>query len=471
MTARILVVDDVPANVKLLETKLAAEYFDVLTASDGLSALEVAEDQLPDIILLDIMMPGMDGFEVCQRLKDSTKTRHIPVVMVTALSEVPDRVRGLESGADDFLSKPVNDIALFARVRSLLRLKMMTDELRLRQETSGDLGVFESDLEDDDDPQDARVLIVENNEMMADRLARYLGESGCVTDHAATTTEGQVLGRDGNYDLVIVNLQVGGEDGLRFCSHYRSNEQTRHVPILLLLDDLDLPQLAKGLDIGVTDYLIKPVDRGELLARVRTQIRRHRYHHRLRLNLQQSVNMAFTDPLTGVYNRRYMSAHLDRKIMEIATAEKPVSVILFDIDHFKAINDTHGHGAGDQVLKQLAARVSNNLRSFDLVARYGGEEFVVIMPDTNAEIALRVADRLRNHVAREAFKVEGLDTPLEVTVSMGVTTAMEPDETADIILERADRALYQARSDGRNRAISAELGGPNETTGPLVSTG
>ena len=471
MTARILVVDDIPANVKLLETKLAAEYFDVLTARDGPEALSIAEDQLPDIILLDIMMPGMDGFEVCQRLKDSPKTRHIPVVMVTALSEVPDRVRGLEAGADDFLSKPVNDIALFARVRSLLRLKMMTDELRLRQETSGDLGVFEADHADDDNPRDARVLIVENNETMADRLARYLGESGCKTDRAATTTEGQVLGRAGNYDLAIVNLHVGGEDGLRFCSHYRSNEQTRHVPILLLLDDLDLPQLAKGLDIGVTDYLVKPVDRGELLARVRTQIRRHRYHHRLRLNLQESVNMAFTDPLTGVYNRRYMAAHLDRKIMEIATAEKPVSVILFDIDHFKAINDTYGHGAGDQVLKQLAARVSNNLRSFDLVARYGGEEFVVIMPDTDAEIALRVADRLRARVADEAFRVEPLEVLLEVTISMGVTTALDTEETADALLERADRALYQAKNDGRNRAVSAELGGPRESEGALISIG
>ena len=181
--------------------------------------------------------------------------------------------------------------------------------------------------------------------------------------------------------------------------------------------------------------------------------------------------MAFTDPLTGVYNRRYMSAHLDRKIMEIATAEKPVSVILFDIDHFKAINDTYGHGPGDQVLKQLAARVSNNLRSFDLVARYGGEEFVVIMPDTNAEIALRVADRLRAHVAEQTFQVEGLETPLEVTVSMGVTTALDPSETADTILERADRALYQAKSEGRNRAISAELGGLKAAEGPLVSTG
>ena len=460
MTAKILVVDDVPANVKLLETKLAAEYFDVLTASDGPSALEVAVEQLPDIILLDIMMPGMDGFEVCQKLKASAKTRHIPVVMVTALSEVSDRVRGLEAGADDFLSKPVNDIALFARVRSLLRLKMMIDELRLRQETSGDLGAFEAFDPAEEDIAGTQVLIVEGNDMMADRLGRYVGESGCSSQRAATLQDGLAVGRNGGFDLIIVSLHVGGEDGLRLCSQLRSNEETRHVPILLLLDDLDMAQLAKGLELGVTDYLIKPVDRGELLARVRTQIRRHRYHCRLRINLQQSVNMAFTDPLTGVYNRRYMSAHLDRKLMEIGTDHKPVSITIFDVDHFKAINDTYGHGVGDQVLKQLAGRVADNLRSFDLVARYGGEEFVVIMPDASAEIGLRVAERLRQLVNGKAFQAEGLEQGLEVSISLGVATTTDPEETADSLLERADRALYQAKSEGRNRAVSADLSKP-----------
>ena len=457
MTARILVVDDVPANVKLLETKLAAEYFDVLTACDGPSALAAAAEQLPDIILLDIMMPGMDGFEVCQKLKASAKTRHIPVVMVTALSEVSDRVRGLEAGADDFLSKPVNDVALFARVRSLLRLKMMMDELRLRQETSGELGAFEAVDPAQDDIAGAQVLIVEGNDMMADRLGRYVGENGCGSERAATLQDGLAAGRNGGFDLIIVSLHVGGEDGLRLCSQLRSNEETRHVPILLLLDDLDMAQLAKGLELGVTDYLIKPVDRGELLARVRTQIRRHRYHCRLRINLQQSVNMAFTDPLTGVYNRRYMSAHLDRKLMEIATDQKPVSVILFDVDHFKAVNDTHGHGVGDQVLKQLADRVADNLRSFDLVARYGGEEFLVIMPDASAEIGLRVAERLRQLVEGRAFQADGLAQELPVTISLGVATTTNPEETADSLVERADRALYQAKNEGRNRAVSADL--------------
>src|SRR5687768_10867440 len=135
MSARVLVVDDLLPNVKLLEARLTAEYFNVTTAFSGPEALEAATSNPPDIVLLDVMMPGMDGFEVCRRLKADPRTRHVPVVMVTALSDVEDRIRGLEAGADDFLTKPVNDVALYARIRSLVRLKMLSDEWRLRQST------------------------------------------------------------------------------------------------------------------------------------------------------------------------------------------------------------------------------------------------------------------------------------------------------------------------------------------------
>src|SRR5687767_8899080 len=141
MTARVLVVDDVPANVKLLEARLSAEYFDVTSAPNGTEALSIAERGECDIVLLDVMMPDMDGFEVCRRLKSNPGTHHIPVVMVTALDQPSDRVRGLEAGADDFLTKPVSDLALIARVRSLARLKLVTDELRMRAVTSKEIGI------------------------------------------------------------------------------------------------------------------------------------------------------------------------------------------------------------------------------------------------------------------------------------------------------------------------------------------
>ncbi len=458
MTARILVVDDIPANVKLLEVKLTAEYFDVITAADGPTAIELAHSEAPDLILADVMMPGMDGFELCRRLKADSETSHIPLVMVTALSDVSDRVRGLEAGADDFLTKPVNDIALFARVRSLARLKQMMDELRVRQAASGNGTLLsEAELELADGLRDARVLLADPSETLAGKVQSYLAEDGHSTTHVKTGSEAMALAQSEPFDLLIVSLHLGKEDGLRLSSQFRSHDDTRHVPILLLLDEEDLPRLPKGLEIGVTDYLIKPIDRNELRARTRTQIRRRRYHDKLRDMLQRSVALAYTDTLTGIYNRRYMNAHLDRKIIEIAETVKPVSVLMFDIDNFKPINDTHGHNAGDEVLTELARRVSRGVRDIDLVSRYGGEEFVIVMPDADIEVALSVAERVRGLVADQPFLVAGGSKSLKVTISVGVATTRDPTEATESLIGRADEALYRAKGRGRNCVSSAEL--------------
>lgn len=469
MTARILVVDDIPANVRLLEAKLMAEYFEVLTASDGPAALEVANTQAPDLILLDVMMPGMDGFEVAERLKADPKTRHIPIVMVTALTDTADRVRGLEAGADDFLSKPVNDIALFARVRSLARLKVMMDELRVRHATTGEMDlVGEAPRDAEEDAANGQILMVESEDMLAGRLTEFLTEAGHRIRRATNGAEALELGREPGLDLIMVSLSLAGEDGLRLCSQFRSQEETRHIPILLILDETDLVQLAKGLDLGVTDYLIRPIDQAELLARTRTQVRRRRYHDKLHQMLDDSISLAYTDALTGIYNRRYMDAHLDRKILEIAQTQKPVSVMMFDIDHFKRVNDSYGHASGDEVLKAMAQRMSGGIRDFDLLARYGGEEFVVIMPSTPADISLMVAERLCRAIEGEPFEASGSETPLTITASIGVATTTDPTETAEALLGRADAALYQAKNGGRNQVCSAEAPDAAGTAAPTA---
>jgi len=451
MSARVLVVDDVLPNVKLLEAKLSREYFDVVTAFNGPEALERALDVLPDIILLDVMMPGMDGFEVCRRLKADPATSHIPVVMVTALSDAADRVRGLESGADDFLTKPVNDVALFARVRSLARLKMMMDEWRRREHTSGELGVIADPAVEGAEAADgANVLIVEDSATDRTRILETLAADDHRLDCVTTVAEGVGLSH-GGYDLIIVSLTLLEEDGLRLCSRLRSSEETRQIPVLLLADEEDLDRTAKGLELGANDYLVKPIDRNELLARVRTQVRRKRYQDRLRANYEHSLSMALTDSLTGLFNRRYLSAHMGRLLGRIDETRRPVSAILFDIDHFKAVNDTYGHATGDRVLKELADRVSRNLRNFDMVARYGGEEFVIVMPDAGLEAAVMVAERLRQQIGRDPFVVAGVDGPLPITISMGVASTEDAGLSPDELLRRADIALYAAKAAGRDR--------------------
>ena len=267
MSARILVVDDIPANVKLLEARLSAEYFDVITASNGTEALEIASRAECDIILLDVMMPDLDGFEVCRRLKSNPATHFIPVVMVTALDSPADRVRGLDAGADDFLTKPVSDVVLIARVRSLTRLKMMTDELRMRAITSHEIGIQSPERDAiADRGRGGRILLVDDRPASYERLARMLTEEHSV-DVETNPADALFHAADGNYDLLIVSLGLENFDGLRLCSQARSLERTRHVPILAIAEADNNARLLRGLEIGVNDYLLRPVDKNELLAR------------------------------------------------------------------------------------------------------------------------------------------------------------------------------------------------------------
>jgi two-component system, cell cycle response regulator len=455
MSGRVLVVDDVEANVKLLEAKLSSEYFDVLTASNGHAALQIVDTELPDVILLDVMMPRMDGFEVCRQLKTSRRTADIPVVMVTALSDVASRLRGLEAGADDFLTKPVNDIALFARVRSLVRLKRMMEELRVREEICHQLGGPDARVAETDGS--ARILIVDDDDFAVARMNETLSPIAAVC-HASNCTEAWArLG--GDIDLVIASLSIQGSDALRFVSQCRANEASRQLPILLISEDRDLPRLAKGLDLGANDYVTRPVDRNELQARTVTQILRKRLQDRLQESYQRCIELALTDPLTGLYDRAYLDRHLDELIKRVHQDGITAAVLMFDIDHFKRVNDTHGHDAGDDVLRELAARTLNSVRSVDLVARQGGEEFVVVMPETDLAIAATVAERLRAAVAREPFTVKAGGQKLSVTISIGVTAAAGGDDR-EKILKRADIALYTAKNQGRNRVVVRSPEGP-----------
>ncbi len=310
MTARVLVVDDILANVKLLEARLAAEYFDVLTACSAQEALDICDRERVDVVLLDVMMPGMDGFEACRRLKSNPKTHHIPVVLVTALDQVSDKLRGLDGGADDFLTKPVDEIALVTRVKNLARLKMLTDEMLMRALTGRQTGISEDvALMKALSEERARILVVDDDAGSARRLSEWLS-----TVHEPVVTRGPqtalALLAEREFDLLIVSLRLSEADGLRLCSQTRSLDRTRHLPIIVLVEPGDEPRLLRALDMGVNDYIMRPIDRNELMARVRTQVKRKRYSDHLRNRLEESIEAAMIDPLTGLHNRRYMESHL-----------------------------------------------------------------------------------------------------------------------------------------------------------------
>jgi two-component system, cell cycle response regulator len=425
----------------------------VTTASNGIEALALCERAECDIILLDVMMPELDGFEVCRKLKSNPLTHHIPVVMVTALDQPSDRVRGLEAGADDFLTKPVTDIALISRVRSLARLKMLTDELRMRAVTSKEIGLQSPEREAVlDTGRGGRVLIVDDRPSSYERIVTTLSAEHSV-DVEPNPNEALFRSAEGNYDLVLVSLNLQEFDGLRLCSQIRSLERTRNLPILALAESDSTAKLARGLEIGVNDYLVRPIDKNEMLARVRTQIKKKRYTERLRDNVQMSIELAITDGLTGLFNRRYMETHLGTLVDQSAARGKPITVLVLDIDYFKAINDSYGHDAGDDVLREFSLRIRKATRNIDLACRYGGEEFVIVMPETDMAVATAVAERLRRRIATEPFAIQKGARHLEVTISIGIAALSGVGDDAATILKRADQALYRAKRDGRNRVV------------------
>lgn len=454
MTARVLVVDDVAANVKLLEDRLTAEYFDVVTAYDGAAALDLCARAQCDIVLLDVMMPGIDGFEVCRRLKADPKTHHIPVVIITALDQPSDRVRGLEAGADDFLTKPVADTALFARVRSLARLKMLGDELRLRAQTTREIGMSDALMEAiSDTGEGGRILLVDDRVSSSTRMAEALAATQTV-EIETEPHEALFRAAESGHDVVVVSLSLQNFDALRLCAQIRSLERTRMTPIVLIADPDQNARVLRGLEVGVNDYLVRPLDANELIARIRTQVRRRRYTERLRTNLQASMELAITDGLTGLHNRRYLEMHLQALMDQAASRSRPLSALVVDIDFFKKVNDRHGHDAGDDVLREFSRRLKASVRGIDLAVRLGGEEFVVVMPETDGAVAKIVAERIRTKTAARPFTVASGRETLDVTVSVGVASYLGGEDDAGALLKRADVALYRAKSDGRNRVVA-----------------
>ncbi|HEV2365207.1 MAG TPA: PleD family two-component system response regulator [Caulobacteraceae bacterium] len=451
MTARILVVDDLEANLRILKAKLEAEYYEVRTAADGESALKMAQDDPPDIVLLDVMMPGLDGFQVCRRLKGDPCTAHVPVVLVTALDSRADKIAGLEAGADDFLTKPIDDLMLFARVRSLSRLKIVIDELRQREASGRRLGVM-GDADGRLAGSAGRVLIVDDDLDEARRLADDLAaEHRPVIE---TDPEKALLTARSPLDLAIVNTAASAFDGLRLGVQLRADEAARRAPILGVVDPKDRARVVKALEIGFNDIIAAPVDARELGARVKSLIRAKRYTEFLRGSLDNSLEMAVTDPLTGLHNRRYMTSQLAALVERAKLGGEPVAALMIDLDRFKQINDCFGHEIGDEVLREFAVRLASNVRAADLPCRFGGEEFIVIMPGTQLADAHRIAERIRTHVAGSPFRVAGSAEPLMVTISIGVAVTQGAVDSPEDLLKRADAGVYEAKAAGRNTVIA-----------------
>jgi two-component system cell cycle response regulator len=446
LTARLLVVDDDAANARLLEVALAAEYYEVRTVTDGADTVASVTAWEPDVILLDVKMPRMNGYQVCQALKADEQTKHIPVIMVTGLKEPADRRHGLACGADEFLTKPIEHQILIARLRGIIRLKRVLDETRARHTTMAALGLGDARAQAAAPAATtpARALVIDDLAARARRLHAILTDAGIETAiiHDAPS---QDLDEADHVDLIIISLSLSDADPLRLLARFQSAAATRDTPLLLIAEPEQTATVIAGLNLGASDCVMLPLDDVEFLLRAKNLIRRKRHQDSLRDDVSNALALAVIDPLTKLHNRRYLTSHLERLC---ADPEHPgFAILMIDVDHFKTINDRFGHAVGDTVLQAIAAILHENLRKSDFISRFGGEEFITIIDAlTDERRALAVAEKIRGAI--ETIRIR---PGLHLSVSIGIAMRDCGEEiSAACLIDQADQAMYDAKRRGRN---------------------
>jgi two-component system, cell cycle response regulator len=449
---RILIVDDDLLNIKLLKAKLPPDKFEPLSAQNGEQALRMALNEIPDLILLDIMMPGMDGFEVSRKLRANPLTQEIPIIVVTALEGLDDKVRGLEAGADEFLNKPVNTIELLARINSLLRLKKYRERLSVRSKSEKLLFRSQDSKEKSEETEvTGKILLVEDNDKDIQMFLRYFDGSpysvACEQSGEAALAR---LERE-PFDLLLLDVLLPGIDGFEVCRRLKNMKQTRDLQIILVTCLPHPENKIKGIELGADDYLIKPVNSRELKARAKVLMNKKQCMDLLQQNYETAINSSITDGLTGLYNQAYFKKYLDQELKRSFRQHYPVSLILLDIDDFKKVNDSLGHPEGDRVLKSLGSIIKNSIREIDFSARYGGDEFVMVLPYADKEETLQIAERLRTAVQERTLPKVAETIKGYLTVSIGVAVDSGQGTSAEGLIRNADQALYQAKGGGKNQ--------------------
>lgn len=458
MPARILIVDSIATNRIVLKVKMTAAQFVVETCTTLAEAEAAIKRQQPDLLIMNLANPAEDGYAFCKAVRSQVDTASLAIIATGIADNAQARFAALDSGADDVLPYPVNDSFLMARIRSLLRIRSVGQELELRDGTRRALGFEEEAAQFQaaahlvciSESLDARPSWLAKQADHGLRNARFLDAKTVLRSPDLTPTP----------DVFVVDATQGVvQKGIsNLISDLKSRAETRLSAQLIVLGPDQADLAAMCLDLGADDVVCMPVAPQEIAQRAETLTRRKQRHDRLRESVRAGLTAAVTDPLTGLYNRRYVTSHLRRMAEDAAKMQRPFAVMMIDIDHFKSINDTYGHAAGDAILIQLAERLCENLRAVDLIARMGGEEFLVAIPRTSARRANLAADRLRRLVNNEPFTCDS-EKRIDVTISIGVAiselTADIPS-THEILCGHADEALYAAKAAGRNQVAMSQ---------------
>lgn len=457
MHGKILVIDAIATNRIALRVKLAAGHYDVEQADTIADAMTAIGKRAPDMILCADTLPDGGPLRLLARLRKGGLAGKVPVIVLGGACDAHTRQKLFAGGVEDVFERPVDDAMLLARTRSVMRAYASASEWTLRDGTSRALGFAEPGA------QFGPRQVVRIVSGVPDSIADW--QDGLTASLKAQLTV--CLPADAVIDdatggvpdaFVLISTPDTGADMLSLLATIRSHAATRHSAIMVVQKQSDARLGAQMLDMGANDLMGFDPDPTELALRLETLVHRKQITDTLRDTVRSGIEAAVIDPLTGLHNRRYAMPHLARIAERATQSKKPFAVMVADMDHFKAINDSHGHAAGDAVLVETARRLRENLRAVDLVARIGGEEFLIVMPGVSLANARKAAQRLCGLIRNTAFDVPGTALPITATISIGLTVcdpslkaAMTVSMNAEALLDRADKALYGAKADGRDR--------------------
>lgn len=458
MQASLLLVDSIATNRVALKVKLSAAWYEVSTASTGADALAAVADALPNLVIVNTTLPDMNAADFSMQLRARLGQAAPPIIALT--EEDGAREPLLRAGVEDVLPFPVDDRLLFARIRSVLRYSASEAEWRLRDSTTRALG-FAEPVQGFDRPIPV-IHLRDSDARDGNSLFGLVQHPGLKVVTMSIDLALRNIDETSQASVLVLDLpDVNPERWLSVLCDMRANARTRHKAILVIVPP-DRPDLAaQALDLGADEATIGSVPMSELALRARRLHKRREINDSLRATVRNGAEAAIRDPLTGLYNRRYAMPYLDRIAEQSRQSGRPYAVMIADLDHFKRINDWHGHEAGDAVLAECARRMQSNMRAVDLVARIGGEEFLIVMPATGRGEARQAALRLCQKISQEPIALPGRPATIDVTVSIGLAlgagpdtdsvAGLEPPETPESVIKRADRALYRAKEMGRNR--------------------
>jgi diguanylate cyclase (GGDEF)-like protein len=440
----ILIVEDNEMNRDMLSRRLARRGFDVHLAEDGSQGLAMARDRRPSLILLDLSLPGLDGWEVARRLKADPDTRATPVIALTAHAMAEDRARALQAGCDDYDTKPIELDRLLVKINRLLadhsEVRRVVDFKQPEAEADAlPPDTAETDVSDTADR--GTILVVDDNPENRDMLSRRLERRGFTVASAADGPTALALATEHHFDLVLLDVMMPGMNGLEVLRGIREVRSLTDLPVIMVTARDQSQDVVEALGLGANDYITKPVDFAIALARIQTQLAARR-----------------ADPLTGLPNRLLFLDRLRRLIDRHRERGSSFAVFFLDIDRFKIVNDSLGHLAGDQLILGIARRLEISLRSSDTIARLrptstlarlGGDEFAIALDRMReGEDAVKVAERISMAMS-DPFTVDGRE--LYVTTSVGIVMSDSRYEKPEELLRDADTAMYAAKAQGRGR--------------------